>query len=1069
MPPKEWSDLELQIAGALNTGKARKPDLTGPLHPLFKPERWRYYNKLDHDLLLPSMHLASNLLEVGLPYIANFLPSEQYEKVKNGPYDEIDLQEDGNIRKAGEFLEALAENVTWELNADMFHTMNAWGMNILTDQRQPWHHETWEEIIEHDRQAQQEENASPLRRITIGIASQYIEYLSGTRDDSEQHIRAIWHAAITMVHEIGHFIWNCRFTNIALPDGEPYVGDMCVAELGTAFISWMFSGHTPNTIATDKLSNPFLRPLIWRKEKTLGDLAKLGPGNRPHYVTYWSMTSKYLEDMLSQKFWSDLGGVREGNFAQKAKLKIRPGMITGKPKPATAFIRDWEFVQNLPVWRIEGRDRTPRPDTLRATLTKAEKQLARLEMKEEEEAKMENMVAAGIEDPQWMRNRARINDGVIIPDIDVTLYKEDTTYEGEVRAYHDPEKPPQIQQTETIEVRFWSLPENHLSGLSDKSTIYNAYERWKYGLDAPLDGHSLEDVKAVIDTTTHRNILNRFTRAQALEFVKIRRLGAFQIPPEKWLQDQKLSYEKDSTTLSRIECFLLVKLVRHYEKLPSLTIDEKIVSSWCCGRIVKIAQSKVLAYWNVKSMYARIPEDIRNENPYEEGEDEKAHMENTIRYWYQNKASVYNETLKMRLGSKERVENALWALSMGTNTDPNRSSPEWSVQDLREYLTRNKLPIWGDYATWVERYYAWEYETKYGYPRYRPLLKDLRDRWRSPGEEMYVFQVDPRQTSVSAFKSALYTTGHFPADCNLILRNFNGSPRPLKDSDPLSVALEERDGVLNKILICEVDEPVPRYIMDQKLKEHTQPTLWNRPQVLHRLAANQRKEELVHARYNSEQIPPLNTKLTLQERYAHIQTSAALLEQAMQPDNGNLKAQTGSAMAASALLEQMEDYEDLLEKRLRGGKSTRGELLDMLAEEEDRKKRKSHMRDFVSGLKRRNIGLGTRSRLGNWEKDVLAPYKPKRDKRAYSPSKGYAAAASRAAASVSRPRASSEKVYVVPSGADTDTDEPNVVELDPDDEMMTADENMESGEPMSEGEEDEEEEEEVSSTEYQSL
>lgn len=51
--------------------RAPAPSLTGPVHPLFARNRWEVSDE-DYQLLMPSMRLATRLLEVGMPYLAIF-------------------------------------------------------------------------------------------------------------------------------------------------------------------------------------------------------------------------------------------------------------------------------------------------------------------------------------------------------------------------------------------------------------------------------------------------------------------------------------------------------------------------------------------------------------------------------------------------------------------------------------------------------------------------------------------------------------------------------------------------------------------------------------------------------------------------------------------------------------------------------------------------------------------------------------------------------------------------------------------------------------------------------------
>lgn len=923
------------------------------------------------------MHLATNFITVGMPYIASFLPGKECKKIyKALGIEEILLKDPvsgGQIDAARKELEKLAENVVWETDYDIYDTMNAWGMNILTNQKKPWHHETWEEIAEYDKKFG-EKSQHPKRSVKIGIAAQYVDFIEEARPDSEERIRATWHAAITMVHEIGHYIWNFNTENTAKrwtrefkgSYAEPYVGDMCLSELGIAFVAWIFDGHTPTTIATDKLDNPFKRPLIWRKEKTLADAAKHA---RLPYVVYWSMRTDYLERHLTHSFWAQMGDQQDVNFSRKARARMAPVKLSGVPAPATAFIRDWELVDNVPVWKAEFWDRSPRPNTL-WTLRPVEIAIARSEDQSAENAKMVKRDNASMENPRWMENRAKIDDGIILQDIS----KEDPEENPEENSKDNPrekpkEKPlPVVDHPTAIEVRFKSLTKP--SGDGTKSEIYNSYERWKYGLEVPEEYY--DQVHRVWEFTSQLNIANRFTRAQGAEYCKLHDLGTFfDIPASRWEQSKKLSPsdELDLKIIERIRCHLLGRVIAYWRSTGFGGMVD-VLAVIIYQDIVQIADSGILTIGYLRKIVETLERGEANEDRYS-GWGERERLQDMVKEAMSTRAEALSQVVADRLDpdpetAEEIFQSMLKDLREGRHrTDPLYTPFIWSDDDWETFFAQHKLPTWGNKEVYMERYYAYEYERKYGFPRYCPLFSDHADRWRATGEEMYRFYADIDNTSVGALKNAIYTKGHFPAKSNLVLRIFNGGLGLLRDSDSIAEAL----GGKKPTLILEVDEPVPQ----APSKEEPELQLWNRPQAVHRLTSNQKKEDLVLARYDNEQIPWLDTNMTMEERFKHIRDSAILLEQAMEPDNGNPGAKTSQPMGASVLLEQWEDYEDILEKRLRGGNPTRGEMLDLIAEEEDKKKRKSHMREYVNAVKRRNIGKGVNKK--NWDVKYFAEYR----------------------------------------------------------------------------------------------
>jgi hypothetical protein len=123
-----------------------------------------------------------------------------------------------------------------------------------------------------------------------------------------------------MAHELGHTIWQQDFRALSRDMSEPYVEDENWAELGYSFISRIFHGHNPNICTVKGYDDlDWTLPMCWTPH-----LKASTSSSRLHYKTLYSIPVKYMEDILSQKFWTDLGDPTDLGFKVRAKERLRP-------------------------------------------------------------------------------------------------------------------------------------------------------------------------------------------------------------------------------------------------------------------------------------------------------------------------------------------------------------------------------------------------------------------------------------------------------------------------------------------------------------------------------------------------------------------------------------------------------------------------------------------------------------------------------------------------------------------------------------------------------------------------
>jgi len=178
----------------------------------------------DYKLLLPSMQFASNLLQVGTPFLCSFVPSSRVhdrlveERVNNKNFYQVDSQEwtKEDINETRDELLEIAKHVEWELN-DTIAEDNKWlGITrLVTSEKwgpRPWMDLSRDDIVRSDNELM--EQGASRRRLKVGIMTEYVDTLRKYTKHSEEHLRATFLAAITMTHEVGHIVWHVSTSSI---------------------------------------------------------------------------------------------------------------------------------------------------------------------------------------------------------------------------------------------------------------------------------------------------------------------------------------------------------------------------------------------------------------------------------------------------------------------------------------------------------------------------------------------------------------------------------------------------------------------------------------------------------------------------------------------------------------------------------------------------------------------------------------------------------------------------------------------------------------------------------------
>ena len=361
-------------------GPVPSPDLNGTRQPLLKIFEWaRWEVKPEElELLKPSIQLASNLVRVGMPYIATFLPPRDGIFKDGALLDkdgqrtnlcptEIPLKQnpsEDEIAAALDALEELAPSIRWQTNYEMWGTVSGdgesafeWmGVTRLVNEERPWGVIDPESIEAEDAESMRNElNHRPL---IIGIMGEYVNAIKNSRRTSEEHLRATFMAGITMAHEVAHAILHRDFRSYNPPAlDEPYIGQSCSREVGIAFITWIFDGFHPNAGELDGHSLvEFTAHLSWVQHYTV-DIDR-----RPLYKTLYSISVPYIQEKLTQSWWDSLPLPSElVDFSSKAKERLKPIIDPNSSQAATARHPEWAYswMSGTARWKSDWDFRKP--------------------------------------------------------------------------------------------------------------------------------------------------------------------------------------------------------------------------------------------------------------------------------------------------------------------------------------------------------------------------------------------------------------------------------------------------------------------------------------------------------------------------------------------------------------------------------------------------------------------------------------------------------------------------------------------------------------------------------------
>lgn len=254
-----------------------------------------------------SILLASSLLEIGMPYLACWLPEPKHRR-KWVEVDEeivdihIDEFTEGDIQVARTELDEISDGLHWREDENMFRRDGWWGITAYCYPRLEGNFNSTN-IQAMGTMDEECRNAGHRRRqSSIGIASQYVDTLLESDKESEQHLCAAFHLAVTLVHEIAHLVYWQNFKHVFGGGGvEPSVDGQPVQELGLAFTGWIFGGWNPEPIMENEYDGTlFNGGMQW--------IPQLQRQRRSAWKMSYSMPFSYIQGLMSQSIWNGLKG-----------------------------------------------------------------------------------------------------------------------------------------------------------------------------------------------------------------------------------------------------------------------------------------------------------------------------------------------------------------------------------------------------------------------------------------------------------------------------------------------------------------------------------------------------------------------------------------------------------------------------------------------------------------------------------------------------------------------------------------------------------------------------------------
>jgi hypothetical protein len=669
-------------------------------------------------------------------------------------------------------LDAISENVFWQVNHEMYRTLSWQGITrTVFDAPRPWADIHPEETTKSDIRLKSQ--GYTRRPLTIGIMGEFVVALRQFPPGSEAHLRAVFMAAITMTREVGHAVFQQDFRSLDYDPTqgyEPWVGRDCWADLGLSYVGWIFGGYNPIPCAMGSIDHPldFQAPLSWFKQFTIDE--------QPLYETVYSIGVPYLEEVLSNTLWDSLAGPETSAFSEEAKKKLQPAIEFVEPQPATAIIPQWEWTWlEGALWKTKFNDRRVGG---RPVVTPDEIQWEQTQLRIRHPHTRPTLWTG---DPNPRMNlsdvRGEDEDGEIRfgplaklytePNLDY-LRQADLPLREMDDGFISPDMPECKGGSANVFLTVRYRPDRVLTG-----PPRGRPKRHMNGPDDPEKGEEFKEqdkdpsdlIAAYCNKVDHK--ISRMTHEQAFKYCQARDIGfGLDYEDDEIWQKSRLdrSDYKERGLIQRIKQYSFRQLQERFKDSPCevLRIKEfaSRVSDWVDEDLVDFCKTHCLSTSG----------DIQD----------RMHQ---VRTWMNMDFEEGRAVLSARdAGRFARMIGDYQSLKEDDMT-------KWTGADFMAFFSNNKLPTWGIRNTWEQRVLRFQEEKAEdgGVSRWAinqdALGVVLRTRG---GVEIYRFEANPHRTSVAILKTELLARGMFQSDSILYLYFGSDRQNALEDDKPLS-------------------------------------------------------------------------------------------------------------------------------------------------------------------------------------------------------------------------------------------------------------------------------------------
>lgn len=323
LPPKLFIREELEQFGTMGTPAEYFADLpTKGLvfeRGLFQmtDDRW--------EALQQSLALTERLFAAALPYLANFLPVANL--IDNERSRRLIIKEDLSMRGWKHMIIAsrilfkqILPTITWNEDSQMWPQRGIMGLNH-TGQDSAMaairHGEGPQEWEDYTMECEGENLA--YRHITITLASQFVDTILASEPNTEQHMNALFAAAINITHELGHTMFLANVKNFV---DYFWVGNDIHAETGHSLIAYIFNGWYPEPINLEEKHHnenfmAFRNGHAWHKMHRR-------PCQEPFAEVKYSMPMEHIQRLFNSRTWLEFRKLTHENFPAMRRTIFPP-------------------------------------------------------------------------------------------------------------------------------------------------------------------------------------------------------------------------------------------------------------------------------------------------------------------------------------------------------------------------------------------------------------------------------------------------------------------------------------------------------------------------------------------------------------------------------------------------------------------------------------------------------------------------------------------------------------------------------------------------------------------------